>query len=88
MESMYEIMALLRAARALVGLHQQELADRAGVSRQVIVRIEGSERGIQLSAIDKVRKALQREGVVFLPSTSFHGPGIAMKERKEENDGR
>lgn len=82
MESLYEMMSLLRAARALVGLHQQQLADLAGVSRQVIIKIEKSETGIQVAAIEKVRRALERNGVEFLPSTSDRGPGIAMKKRK------
>lgn len=82
MESLYEMMTLLLVARALVGLRQQELADRAGISRQILVRIENSEVGVQVAAVEKVRKALQKEGVEFLPSTSDRGPGIAMKKRK------
>ncbi|RWX20999.1 helix-turn-helix transcriptional regulator [Rhizobium leguminosarum] len=33
-------MIALRAARSLLGLSQEELADVAGVSRQIVVRIE------------------------------------------------
>jgi len=82
MESLFEMLALLRAARALVGLTQEELANRAGISRQMLARIEAAGSGIQVAAVEKVRKALQREGVEFLPSTPDHGPGVAMKKRR------
>ncbi len=52
MDSMSEIMIALRAARALLGLSQEELASLAGVSRQVVLSIEKSETNILVDTID------------------------------------
>ncbi|MCQ2003134.1 helix-turn-helix transcriptional regulator [Rhizobium sp. NRK18] len=68
----------MRAGRALLGLSQEELASAAGVSRQVIVRIEKCEPNILVESIDKVRAALETGGVAFIDGTSEHGPGVAM----------
>lgn len=86
MDSMFEIMQALRAGRAMVGLSQEELAERAGVSRTVIARLERGEENISAEYIEKVRAALQTEGVDFFPSTSEHGPGLAASRRRPATD--
>ncbi|WP_237232074.1 helix-turn-helix transcriptional regulator [Sinorhizobium meliloti] len=75
---MSEIMRVLRAARALVGLSQAELAELSGVSRQIVVRIENGENNVLVEAIEKVRRALEQEGVTFTDATPRHGPGVAL----------
>lgn len=82
MDSTGEIMIALRAARALVGLSQEELALAAGVSRQIVVRIEKAESNVLAESIEKVRAALEDSGVVFLDGTSVRGPGVAMVRTK------
>ena len=76
-------MLLLRAGRTLADLSQEELAVRAGVSRQTLVKIESASRnvakGVGADSIDKVRIALENSGIVFLPRTDGHGPGIALR---------
>lgn len=78
MDSTSEIMTLLRAARALLDLSQDQLAERAGVSRQIVVRIEKCEGNVLVDAIGKVRSALEAGGVVFIEGNSDRGPGVAM----------
>ncbi|WP_245282788.1 helix-turn-helix transcriptional regulator [Neorhizobium galegae] len=82
-------MQVLRAARALLGLSQEELAQLSGVSRQIVIRIEKGEANILVDALDKVRKSLEMQGVVFLPASRSHGPGIALgrspSHPREEN---
>jgi transcriptional regulator with XRE-family HTH domain len=78
MDSTTEIMIALRAGRALLGLSQEELAVLAGVSRQMLVRIEKCEQNILVEAIGKVRAALEAGGVVFIDGDSAHGPGVAV----------
>lgn len=75
----------MRVARALVELNQEQLAERAGVGRQTIVRIEAGGKGVAFDAVDKVRKALEKAGVIFLPSTTEHGPAIALRKSKSGN---
>jgi len=72
-------MMALRAGRALLGLSQEEIASRAGVSRQMVLRIEKAEGSITVESIDKVRSALAAAGVVFLDGTEQRGPGVALR---------
>ncbi|WP_327211868.1 helix-turn-helix transcriptional regulator [Rhizobium beringeri] len=71
-------MGALRAARALAGLSQDELAALAGVSRQIVARIEKGESNVLVEAIEKVRVALEGQGVVFMDGAAGHGPAVAM----------
>jgi len=74
-------MRMLRAGRVLLDLSQQELAKRAGIGRQTLIRMENGEGGISVSNIEKVRAALEKSGVVFLPSTAKHGSAVALKKK-------
>jgi predicted transcriptional regulator len=75
----------LRAARALLGIDQQKLADLAGVSLPTIQRMEASPdnvRGI-VASLMKVLEALDKAGLEIIgegaPSTSG-GRGVRFKE--------
>lgn len=81
MDSTSEIMNILRAGRALLGLSQEELAGLAGVSRQVVVRIEKCETNVLVESVEKVRLALEAGGVVFIDGSPERGPGVAMARR-------
>jgi hypothetical protein len=52
----------------------------------MVARIERAGKGITFEAIEKVRIALERDGVEFFPGTATHGPAIA--KRKEEGKPR
>lgn len=81
MDSTSEIMTAMRAGRALLGLSQEQLASAAGVSRQVVVRIEKCETNVLVESLDKVRAALEAGGVAFIDGTSDRGPGVALVRR-------
>ncbi|WP_224543534.1 multiprotein-bridging factor 1 family protein [Mesorhizobium sp. CA16] len=69
----------MRAARALIGLSQSELAKRAGVSIPTVKRCESdSERVAAVSAEtqDKIRSVLEAEGVEF---TNGNHPGVQLR---------
>lgn len=74
----------LRAGRALLGFRQDEVARRAGVSRQMVARIENSGKGMTVDAVEKVRSALEKAGVDFFPATATHGPAIALRREKQK----
>jgi transcriptional regulator with XRE-family HTH domain len=60
--------SMLRAARSLTGLSQQQVADRASVSRPSVTTWEGSSGNIPNAtarALDRVVSALEAEGVRF-----------------------
>lgn len=81
MESIFDMLRALRAARALADLSQQEVAELAGVSRKTVVRIETGGKGIAVEAVEKVRAALEGVGVEFLPATTERGPAIALRKK-------
>ena len=73
----------IRAARALLGWSQPQLAEAAGVSMMSIRRMEGPSGPGQRSAsnVEAVRQALVAAGVVFIPENDLGGPGVRLKRR-------
>lgn len=78
--------AQLRAARALLGLDQRELAERAGLSPPTVQRMEASEDVIRgnIESLGKLVSALETAGVELLgdglPSNGM-GRGVRLKAR-------
>ena len=64
----------IRAARALLGISQPELAERAGVGVATIRRIEAAEDRITGNArtLDRIQTALQDAGIQFV----YAGDGL------------
>jgi DNA-binding XRE family transcriptional regulator len=73
---------MMRVARTLLDLSQEQLAERARISRRTIVRIEAGGRGVAFDAVERVRLTLQRGGAAFLPLASDHGPSVALRKPK------
>jgi predicted transcriptional regulator len=72
----------IRAARALVGWKQRELAAAADVSE---ISIKNAERGVvdtRGSTLNAIQQAFDRAGVVFLDAgdTRNGGPGVRLKQ--------
>ncbi|MGU9979867.1 multiprotein-bridging factor 1 family protein [Phreatobacter sp. HK31-P] len=67
----------IRAARALLGWSQQELADRAIVSLNAITRLEKGRVDSRISTLQAVENALVKAGVEFL-SASHKGEGVRL----------
>lgn len=64
-----------RAARALLGWTQEMLADRATVSLTALKRMESvNGQRVYDTTADRVRRALQASGIVFINS----GPHIGV----------
>ncbi|MDQ0313840.1 helix-turn-helix domain-containing protein [Amorphus orientalis] len=77
--------AQMRAARALLGIDQKTLAEKAGVSVPTIQRMEaspGNVRGV-VESLTKVVEALDALGIELIgdnaPSTAL-GRGVRLKE--------
>jgi transcriptional regulator with XRE-family HTH domain len=71
----------LKAARALVGIEQQELADAASVHVNTIRKMEAKGRSEITSAADVLRRvqtALERFGVEFINGDR---PGVRLRDR-------
>jgi predicted transcriptional regulator len=76
--------AQMRAARALLGIDQKQLAEMAGVSLPTIQRMEASEgtvRGV-IDTLTKVVEALDRAGVELIGENAVSaggGRGVRLK---------
>lgn len=75
----------LRAARALLGIDQQKLADLADVSLPTIQRMEASPDNVRsvVSTLMKVLEALDKAGVEVIgegATSSDGGRGVRFKE--------
>jgi len=69
----------IRAARALLGWSQQDLADKAVVSVNTLARLERGQADSRLSTLQAVHSALARGGVDFLSAGDF-GEGVRLKD--------
>ena len=71
----------LRAARALTGLSQTEVAEAAGVSIPTLKRAEaGGPIKVAEETIAAIAKALEKAGIAFIPENGG-GPGVRLAKR-------
>ncbi|AHG45148.1 hypothetical protein RLEG12_18780 [Rhizobium leguminosarum bv. trifolii CB782] len=71
----------LAAARALLGIGQVELAQRANVSAPTLRRMEDSEgaaKGMK-NNVASVVAALETAGIIFIDSNG-NGPGVRLRD--------
>ncbi len=68
----------MKAARALIGMEQTELADKAKVAISTIRRMESfdGEIAAHSGTLLKVQKALEKAGIEFL---NHQRPGVRMR---------
>lgn len=76
--------AQMRAARAMLGIDQRQLAEMAGVSVPTIQRMEGSEGTVRgmIESLTRVVEALDRAGIVLIgenAASSGGGRGVRLK---------
>src|SRR6476660_1932744 len=57
--------AQCRAARALLGMNQSELALAGNVGLSTVVDFEKKRRQLSEDAVEAMRSALERQGIVF-----------------------
>lgn len=83
--------AQMRAARALLGVDQRQLAELAGVSLPTIQRMEASDgtvRGV-VDTLIKVVEALDKAGVELIGDNAVSregGRGVRLKQPKTRTD--
>jgi predicted transcriptional regulator len=71
----------IRAARALLGWSQQQLADKAIVSLNALARLEKGNVDSRMSTLQAVEKALAKAGIEFL-SAGEKGEGVRLRSPK------
>jgi predicted transcriptional regulator len=67
----------IRAARALLGWSQQQLADAAIISLNALIRLERGQVDSRLSTLAAVTRALTKAGVEFIPAGD-RGEGVRL----------
>ena len=80
--------AQLRAARAMLGIGQRELAEVAGVSLPTIQRMEASDGQVRgnVESLVKVVEALERAGIELIAegaASMAGGRGVRLKTPPE-----
>jgi transcriptional regulator with XRE-family HTH domain len=68
-----------KAARALLGWTQQELAERSGVGVVTIHQLETGANQPRRATVDVVERALQAAGIEFIGENGG-GPGVRLKK--------
>ena len=71
---------LCRAARALLGWSQWDLAELAGVGRSTVADFERASRTPTPENRATLRAALERAGVIFIERDGEAGPGVRLRE--------
>jgi transcriptional regulator with XRE-family HTH domain len=75
----------LRAARAMTGLSQEELADLAGVHRNTIKRLESGKGPLagNGATVTDLKAVLEARGLVFVPGNGGP-PGVRYNNSKRD----
>jgi predicted transcriptional regulator len=76
----------LKAARALLGWSQSDLADHSGVSEPTIARLESvdGQLGGRTETVKKIRSKLEESGIQFIDENGG-GPGVRLRKRQQRN---
>jgi transcriptional regulator with XRE-family HTH domain len=69
----------MRAARLMLGFGQNDLAVKANVGRQTVLRLERGDTSITNRIWDKVFDALAEAGIEFVPPTTDRSWGIRLR---------
>lgn len=79
--------AQMRAARALLGIDQRQLAERAGVSLPTIQRMEASEGNVRgvIDTLTKIIDAFDKAGVELIgPNVASIGQGRGVRFKSSD----
>ncbi|WP_029620027.1 helix-turn-helix domain-containing protein [Pseudorhizobium marinum] len=69
-----------KSARVALKLSNLRLAELAQISPATLSHIESTDRHVGTRTIEKVRKALEEQGVIFFWPNDEHGPGFKIKK--------
>lgn len=69
--------AQARGARAMLGMHQADLAKDAGVTRSTLATFEAGQTNPHPATLERMRQVLEERGIVFFESDE--GRGVMLK---------
>lgn len=70
---------LLRAARVALDLGQRDLAKRARMSQNTILRIERNDEKVRVETRRRLQEVFEKAGVTFVPDDGVSGPGMRIR---------
>jgi DNA-binding XRE family transcriptional regulator len=73
--------AQIRAARALIGWKQVDLAKAAGVSEMSVKNMERGTNDPRVSTLTAIRAALESAGIIFIDENG-EGPGVRLRKER------
>jgi transcriptional regulator with XRE-family HTH domain len=78
--------AQIRAARALLGWRQEDIAEAAKISVATIRRIESQEQLLtgNVSTLLKIQAAFEQAGIQFIDEDETGGFGLRMAKKKRK----
>ncbi len=73
----------IRAARALLGISAEELAELSGVPHRTLQRFERNDEvpPSRIGNLDKIKTALEAEGIQFI-GDPVKSPGVQLKHKR------
>ena len=72
-----------RAARAMLGLSQRDLARMAEMAHRTVADFETNARTPHIRTLRAMRETLEARGAVFIPADAQFGPGVRLKAVEE-----
>ena len=78
--------AEIRAARAMLGWSQLDLAEAASIGVATVRRLESARGEIRgsVETVWKIENALEAAGIEFIPAEGSKGPGVRLKQRHDK----
>lgn len=73
------LVSQIRAARALIGWSQEDLASASGIGLSTIKDFEAGRRDLASTSVSALRDALVKSGVQFIPLNKTAGPGVRLE---------
>lgn len=88
LKAYYDMIAIeqIKAARAILGMGQKELAAKAGVSIATLNNLErGAQTDPKMSTMKAIQQSLEAEGIEFI-ADPLRGVGLYLKPRRQMGD--
>lgn len=73
---------ILKAARIMLGIHQEELARLARISTPTLHKIENGKKGVAIEYVERVQLALEEAGIEFIGEGESSGEGVRWRVKR------
>jgi transcriptional regulator with XRE-family HTH domain len=67
----------------MIGCSRERLAEETGVPNRTLEKFETGNGDLRLQAASKVRRTLEKAGLVFIDPDQELGPGVRLREGRK-----